>query len=52
MRHVPPSVSPSYQLPSARFDPRSGVLIMCDECGSACSRDLGHEGGYTEPSPA
>ena len=26
--------------------------IMCEECDSTCSRDLGHEGGYTEPSPA
>ena len=25
---------------------------MCEECDAACSRDLGHEGGYTEPSPA
>ena len=28
------------------------VLIMCEECDATCSRDLGHEGGYTEPSPA
>ena len=25
---------------------------MCEECDAICSRDLGHEGGYTEPSPA
>ena len=23
---------------------------MCEECDASCSRDLGHEGGYTEPS--
>ena len=24
---------------------------MCEECDATCSSDLGHEGGYTEPSP-
>ena len=31
---------------------RGKVLIMCEEHDATCSRDLGHEGGYTEPSPA
>ena len=29
-----------------------GKVYSCEECDAACSRDLGHEGGYTEPSPA
>ena len=32
---------------------RGKVNSSCvEECDAACSRDLGHEGGYTEPSPA
>ena len=29
-----------------------GVLIMCEEYDATCSKDLCHEGGYTELSPA
>ena len=28
------------------------LLTRGKVCDAACSRDLGHEGGYTEPSPA
>ena len=52
MGQVPPIASPTHQLSSAPSDQRLGVLIMCEECDAACSRDLDHEGGYTEPSPA
>ena len=31
---------------------RGKVYSSCEECDAACSRDLGHEGGYTELSPA
>ena len=49
---VPAIASPSHQPPSAPSDQRYGVLILCEECDATCSRDLGHEGGYTEPSLA
>ena len=52
MGQSPPIASLTYQLSSSPSDQRLGVLIMCEECDAACSRDLGHEGGYTEPSPA
>ena len=28
------------------------VFNMCKECNAACSRDLGHDRGYTEQSVA
>ena len=34
-----PQCAPCYQ--------RSGVINMCKECDTACSRDLGHDSGYT-----
>ena len=49
---VPQTASPSHQPKPAASDPRSGVFNMCEKCDAACSRDLGHEGGYAEPSPA
>ena len=48
MEQVPPIASPFHQPHSAPSDQRSSVLIMLQECDAACSRDLGHEGGYTE----
>ena len=33
-------------------DQMLGVLRMCEECDAACSRDLEHEGGHNQLSPA
>ena len=35
---------PSHQPPSAPFRQREDILIMCEECDAASSRDLDHEG--------
>ena len=52
MGKIPPIASHSHQPSSAPSDQRSGVLIMCDEVDATWTRDMGHDGGYTEPSPA
>ena len=44
--------SPSHQPQSAPCGQSYGVFNMCKECNAACSRDLGHDRGYTEQSVA
>ena len=42
----------AHQPQPAASDPNWGVFNMHEKCDVACSRDLGHEGGYTELSTA
>ena len=44
---VPPTAPPSNQPQSAPCDQRLGVFNLCKEHDAACSRDLGHDGGYS-----
>ena len=37
---------------SSRVPDVLGLPGLFEECDATCSRDLGHEGRYTEPSPA
>ena len=52
MGQVAPIAFPSHQPQSVPSDQRPRVLNIREECDAAYSRDLGYEGGYTEPSLA
>ena len=44
---VPPTAPPSHKPQFAPCYQRPGVFNMCNECDAACSKDLGHDSGYT-----